>query len=280
MVPNADAIPAWEGDAGEVLAVTSVRMRAQVLTPMPGIEVVILRRGGRPPRDFDPTAIFIAQATECEQLFCQFQEHDPAAVAPTTTPVCSPQRCDTAHGGLQPERVPIGTASALRRCSRPSLPMPMPPHCRQAFAAVARWRRPVSISSRGRAAGSFGTRVECHYLEDFVGVGWEMRRVSLSVAGPQDHRVSLAGRAHSLLHCRGSVAVCRSGSMPHAARCKTLASRPRARASLGRLRPLLCGATTGAFGNALRPSCVIVLMTAQAIMSEKSIILFLSFNMH
>jgi hypothetical protein len=228
MVPNADAIPAWEGDAGEVLAVTSVRMRAQVLTPMPGIEVVILRRGGRPPRDFDPTAIFIAQATECEQLFCQFQEHDPAAVAPTTTPVCSPQRCDTAHGGLQPERVPIGTASALRRCSRPSLRTP--PHCRQALAAVARWRRPVSISSRGRAAGSFGTRVECHYLEDFVGVGWEMRRVSLSVAGPQDHRVSLARRAHSLLHCRGSVAVCTSGSMPHAARCKTLASRPRARA--------------------------------------------------
>jgi hypothetical protein len=42
MVPNADAIPAWEGDAGEVLAVTSVRMRAQVLTPMPGIEVMTL----------------------------------------------------------------------------------------------------------------------------------------------------------------------------------------------------------------------------------------------
>ena len=61
--------------------------------------------------------------------FCQFQQHDTAAVAPTATTVCSP-RAVTAHA------MPANTGWSRT-------------------AAGAWWRRPVSISPGRRAADSF-----------------------------------------------------------------------------------------------------------------------------
>jgi hypothetical protein len=60
-----------------------------------------------------------------------------------------------------------------------------------------------------------------------------------------------------------------SGSIAHAAWCKTFASQPRSWASLLRVRPVLRAVTTGASGNALRLSFVIVLMIVyDSIISE------------
>jgi hypothetical protein len=68
--------------------------------------------------------------------------------------------------------------------------------------------------------------------------------------------------------------------MAHAARCRRLASKAWRRTSRLRVRPAGRGAITGAFGNALSASLLMVFRNAQAIISEKSIVLFLSFIAH
>lgn len=65
--------------------------------------------------------------------------------------------------------------------------------------------------------------------------------------------------------------------MAHAAWCRRRASNARRRTSRLRVRPAGRGAMTGAFGNALSASWLMELMTAQAIMSEKSMVLFCRF---
>jgi hypothetical protein len=77
-----------------------------------------------------------------------------------------------------------------------------------------------------------------------------------------------------VLHLQGSKTGCTLGSILHAARCKAVASQPRSRAS----RRLLAGraGTTGAPGKALRLSLFTMLMTAQAIINENSIVIFFS----
>ncbi len=76
---------------------------------------------------------------------------------------------------------------------------------------------------------------------------------------------------------QGSVAVRGSGSIAHAASCRRLASRRWKRASLLRARPACRGGTTGASGRALRLSSFMRWTTAHAIISELSMVLFLSF---
>jgi hypothetical protein len=65
-------------------------------------------------------------------------------------------------------------------------------------------------------------------------------------------------------YCRRSRAVGGSGSTVSAPRYKALASHPCRAASLLARRPWRGAATIDASGKALRPSCSIVLMTAQA----------------
>ncbi|MDQ0238472.1 hypothetical protein J2S94_000539 [Arthrobacter bambusae] len=64
------------------------------------------------------------------------------------------------------------------------------------------------------------------------------------------------------------------GSIPHAARWSAVASQPRSRASRRRLAGR--AGTTGAPGKALRLSLFTRPMTAQAIINEKSIVIFFS----
>lgn len=75
-------------------------------------------------------------------------------------------------------------------------------------------------------------------------------------------------------HRHVSTAGCTWGSILHAARCKAVAIQPRSRVSLR----LLAGrtGTTGAPGKALRLSLFTMLMTAQAIINENSIVIFFS----
>ncbi len=81
--------------------------------------------------------------------------------------------------------------------------------------------------------------------------------------------------AVSLIECRSPPVV---GGVrfngPHAARCRRRASNACRRASRVPVRPAGRGAITGACGNALSASWLMDLTTAQAIISEKSIVLF------
>jgi hypothetical protein len=79
---------------------------------------------------------------------------------------------------------------------------------------------------------------------------------------------------------RGSPTTGGSGSIARAAWCRTPASHPSRRTRRPGVEPVRCAVARDASGNALRASCSIELMAKKAIISELSIVLFLSSGVH